>query len=367
MPGSDYQMKISIDSPDFLPSARGFVLQTLVLVAILAAHEVLRGPYARLHVLTIPVLAIPVAYYSSVLGIRGAIMAAALSGLIIINHVHDRHPVILAFEVAQVGGISLFGAFVAALSNRERALDDEVKDQSRRRLQQLTGKPGYWDRVGVTRMGLYVTRVESEFILRSLDERPPGYTADIGAGSGRLHPAIVPRSHAVFATEVTRDQLEIMSKDGAVAAILVQKGQTSLPFRSKSLDTVVSIEVPAVSDQDWFRRECGRILTSRGRVIITVHNALSYKGLVSRLLGRWRAARRKSWANLYYRYGLSVHVREWKKAGFDVKASTGFYWPPLPRDADGPWVQIAATLERVLGLRLLTAWSPWVLLELEKR
>ena len=103
-----------------------------------------------------------------------------------------------------------------------------------------------------------------------------------------------------------------------------------------------------------------------GRVVVTVHNALSYKGAVSRILGKWRSIRGQRWANLYYRYGLSVHVREWTNAGFELRAQTGFYWPPLPRDSNGAWVTVAATLERLTGLSLLVGWSPWVLLELEK-
>jgi SAM-dependent methyltransferase len=359
-------MNVSVPRSELLPILRGIALQTAILAAILLAHEFLRGPYSRLHVLTIPLLAIPVAYYSSVLGVRGAIMAAIFSALIIVDHVNDRHPLILAFEVAQVGAISLFGAVVATLANRERALDERVGEESRQRLQRLAGAPGYWDRVGVTKMGLYVTRVESDFISQALARRPDGVTADIGAGSGRLHPAIVPQSSGVFATDVDADALRTMRPAPNVVPIVVAPRRQTLPFRSDSIDAVIAIEVPAVSDQNWFRSECDRVLRPEGRVIVTVHNALSYKGAVSRLLGRWRAMRGKSWANLYYRYGLSVHVREWARAGFELRAQTGYYWPPLPRDSNGTWVAVAATLERLTGLRLLAGWSPWVLLELEK-
>lgn len=366
MGGSNYQMRVSAANSELFPILRGIALQTAILVAILLAHELLRGPYSRLHVFTIPLLAIPVAYYSSVLGVRGAIMAAIFSALIIVDHVNDRHPLILAFEVAQVGAISLFGAVVAALSNRERALDERVAEESRQRLEELTDGPGYWDRVGITKMGLYVTRVESDFISRALARRPDGVTADIGAGSGRLHPAIVPLSRVVLATDVDVDALRTMRPAPNVVPVVVAASRQTLPFRSDSIDAVIAIEVPAVSDQSWFRSECQRVIPPHGRMVITVHNALSYKGAVSRLLGRWRGMRGKSWANLYYRYGLSVHLREWERAGFEVRAQTGFYWPPLPRDANGPWVAVAATLERLTGLRLLAGWSPWVLLELEK-
>lgn len=234
-------MKVSSANSELFPTLRGIALQTAILVAILLAHELLRGPYSRLHVLMIPLLAIPVAYYSSVLGVRGAVMAAIFSALIIVDHVNDRHPLILAFEVAEVGAISLFGAVVAALANRERELDERVAEESRQRLQELTAGPGYWDRVGVTKMGLYVTRVESEFISRALS-RPDGITADIGAGSGRLHPAIVPHSRAVFATDVDADALRTMRpKAGSAMSAFESSGladasslRFTMPFRIRA-------------------------------------------------------------------------------------------------------------------------------------
>ncbi len=139
-----------------------------------------------------------------------------------------------------------------------------------------------------------------------------------------------------------------------------------LPFRTGSLRSIVAIEVPAVSDETWFRQECARVLEPGGVAIVSVHNALSYKGLVSRLLRRLRARRGQSWAGLYYQRGLSGHLRDWKADGFRVRSSTGFYWLPFPRASNSTWVTTTAAIERLLGLRWLVGWSPWVLLELER-
>lgn len=359
-------MTTSAGTTQVLATARGLVIQTAVLILLLVVHEVLRTPHARLHILTVPFLLIPVAYYSSVLGVRGATFAAILSAFVIVDHVNDRHPLLLAFEIAQIAAISIIGAVVASAANHERASEEAYAQESRQRLVALGGESGYWDKVSVTRLGLYVTRVESEFIARALDRRPPGITADIGAGSGRLHHAIVPRSTEVAATEVSRDALGGMSPRSRATGLLVSPSQQSLPFRSQSLRSVVAIEVPAASDEAWFRSECHRVLEPGGIVVVTVHNALSYKGLVSRMLRRIRARRGQSWAGLYYRRTLRAHLREWQAAGFLARASMGFYWPPFPRASNSAWITAAVAIERLLGLRWLVGWSPWVLLELER-
>ena len=345
---------------------RGLIIQAAILALVLITHELLRTSYARLHMLTVPLLVVPVAYYSSVLGARGAALAALVSALVIVDHINDRHPFLLAIEVGQIAGISLLGAAVAAVANRDRTLEQSEALQSQKRLDDLAADPGYWDRVSETRVGLYVTRIESQFISQALVRRPAGISADIGAGSGRLHAAILPASTAIVATEVSRDALVAMNPNPAVVRILVDPAQPTLPFRSASLRSVIAMEVPAASDEAWFRAECHRVLEPGGAAIVSVHNALSYKGLVSRLLRRLRARRGLSWAGLYYRQGLTAHVHAWRSAGFRVRSSTGFYWLPFSRASNSTWISAAAALERLFGLRWLIGWSPWVLLELER-
>jgi hypothetical protein len=347
-------------------AVRNLAVQTAVLVAVLLLHHILREPHARLHILVLPILLFPVAYYSSVLGFRGALIAAVLSAFIIIDHIHDRHPTILAIEVAAIAGISAFGIAVASIANRETAADRMVREVSNRRLAELASQPGYWDKISVTRTGLYVNRLESEFIAHALGRRARGVTADIGAGSGRLYATIVPLSRVVVATEVNRSELIAMPSDPHVAPVLVGAMQTSIPLQSGAIDSIVCTEVPAVSEEDWFRLECTRVLQPAGVVVLTVYNALSYKGLIARLLRPLRSSRGIIWSSLYYRHTLSWHLSAWSRAGYRVRASKGLYWLPLPRGSDSVWVNVAAVLERMLGLRWLVGWSPWVMLELER-
>jgi 2-polyprenyl-3-methyl-5-hydroxy-6-metoxy-1,4-benzoquinol methylase len=304
-------------------------------------------------------------YYSSVLGLRGAILSAVLSSLVIFDHVHDLHPAILAGEITAIAGITLFGIAVANLANHETVAERAAREVSTRRLAELATEPGYWDQISTTRTGLYVNTIEAEFLKEALTRRPPGVSADVGAGSGRLHPTIVPLSRAVIATEINKDGLGAMSPAPKVAPLLVGASQTSLPLRSHTIDSIICLEVPAVSEEAWFRSECSRILAPQGVVIVSVYNSISYKGLIARLLRRVRSSRGISWSSLYYRHTVSWHLRAWADAGYRVRSSRGFYWLPFPRGSNSAGVRVAAVLERMLGLRWLVGWSPWVLLELE--
>lgn len=347
-------------------AVRNLAVQTAVLLIVLLLHHILRGPHARLHILVLPILVVPVAYYSSVLGFRGAFLAAVLSAFVIVDDIHDGHPTILAIDVAAIAGISAFGFAVASIANRETVPDRLVREVSNRRLAELAGQPRYWDMISVTRTGLYVNRLESEFIAQALERGARGVTADIGAGSGRLHSTIVPLSRVVVATEINRGELMAMPSLPQVTPVLVGASETSMPLQSGAIDSIICTEVPAVSEEDWFRSECTRVLRPTGVVILTIHNALSYKGLIAHLLRRIRSSRGITWSSLYYRHTLGWHLSAWSRAGYRVRASKGFYWLPLSRGSHSAWVDVAAVLERMFGLRRLVGWSPWVMLELER-
>jgi SAM-dependent methyltransferase len=169
----------------------------------------------------------------------------------------------------------------------------------------------------------------------------------------------------VIATEVNADDLAAMERHPSLSPVRVAD-YPSLPFRTGSVDAIVALEVPAASDEHWFREECARVLRPGGDVVVSVHNAASYKGLWSRLRARSRSSRGLSWAGLYYQKSLPQHLDDWRQAGFEVQRSQGLYWAPFSRQSDSPWVTAASIFERALGLRRLGRWSPWVLLHLTR-
>jgi SAM-dependent methyltransferase len=172
---------------------------------------------------------------------------------------------------------------------------------------------------------------------------------DVGAGDGRLEPALLAASKAVIATDITRRDLEGMHRVSSLG--LVQVGQyPSLPFLSGAIDVVVAIEVPAASEAAWFMAESARVLRPGGSVICSMYNRASYKKLF-----------RKAEDRQYYRLSVQEQRRRWAAAGFRLERAHGFYWLPFTRGSDSSLVPLLSLLEWPLRLGIFGRFSPWTM------
>jgi SAM-dependent methyltransferase len=319
-----------------------------------------------IHAIILPLLLFPLAYLSGTYGWRGAVLSLALSVAFLGDELVHAHHSVLAFEVFFVFFASGFGLVLGAAASRELRDEDDLRTQLFQQMERLIGEPGYWQEVAVTRMGLYVTRLERQFIDLAVGPSRPQTLVDVGAGRGRLEFVLLRNASHVIATEVNADDLAAMERHPSLSSIQVGP-YPSLPFRAGSVDAIVALEVPVASDEHWFKSECARVLRSKGDVIVSVHNASSYKRLWSRLRAGSRRSQGLSWASLYYQKSLAQHMDDWRRAGFEVERSEGLYWAPFSRQSDSPWVSAVSIFERALGLRRLARWSPWVLLHLKRR
>lgn len=350
----------SVLSPGVRPGIISFrTLPALIAEGVLLlAHIILSSP---LDLALLCLVAFPAAYAAMSSG-RSAMPLLLLPSLALADDIIDADTLALLAEIAILGVIMLGGARLAHLVDEERSEHDRVYARTLQRATRLKDPTGYWTTVARTRTGVYVTGIEERFIREAMRGHPGGVVLDVGASSGRLEDALAEYAEHVIATDLDREEIYAMHEDERVTPIVVS-AQPGLPVRDASINVVSAIEAPAASDEDWFREESARVLATGGGVIVTAFNARSYKGLIARALRRGRSP----WARLYYQKSLSRQVRLWREAGFDVVRKRGFYWSPLPRNADSRWVDGWSALERLLGLRALTALSPWVMLELRKR
>jgi SAM-dependent methyltransferase len=331
----------------------------LLLAASVAAHLSSSDLNQIVHHVTIPLLLVPVAYFAAAFNTRGVIVSALFAALVLADDFYDGSAIHLLIELAVLLAIVSAGAAFGTLLARENQALSSVRNRETDRRLRLTGLPKYWDDVASTQAGLYVTAAESSFIKECLRTAAPGAVLDIGAGTGRLAPAILEHSRAVVATEVDAEAIAAMDASSGVQALRVSAASPALPFADQSFDWIVCFEVPGVSDEDWFRRECGRVLRPGGGVVMTVHNAASYKALWRRMPGI------STESSVYYRHALSWHRRRWREAGFRERARLGFYWLPSSRASDSQTVPAFAAAERLLGLRHLAWFSPWVLFHVQ--
>jgi len=222
----------------------------------------------------------------------------------------------------------------------------------------------YVDKVNRTRMGQYLTVVESELIERFLQPEPAiRLILDVGGGSGRFAVPLMQRGYHVIVTEVDWAPLSALrTRQSSVHAVLTE--MNGWPVQAQSVDCVLAMEIPCVYDE-WFWRECSRIVKPGGLVIANIVNQASYKGWLYKLrpwLRPFLSARGKRWADRkMYVYTARGVVACFERHGFQLESAAGFNWLPMSRESQSPLIPALAGVERMLGLRQLPFQSPWVL------
>jgi SAM-dependent methyltransferase len=309
-------------------------------------------------------LALPV-LIAALGGVRTAAPALVLPAVALADDIADGELLTITLEALFLLATAATGLLIARGADVERARNDRVLAETQERNKRLKSTSGLWQKVALTRMGAYATSVEEAFLDGALGAQPAGVVLDVGAAGGRLEHVLTRHADHVIATDLDRDEVYAMADDVKLTPAVVGRLPT-LPLRDATVDAVVAIEAPAASDEAWFREECRRVLRPGGRVLVTLYNARSYKGLATRLRRRMRRSAAPAWEGLYYQLSAAEHIRLWRASGFQPGRMCGYYWVPLGRQSESTWVAAGAALERVLGLRRLVAVSPVVLVELRR-
>ena len=335
----------------------------LLEAAVLALHfTVSRG--SAWHEPVLILLAFPV-LLAALGGVRTAAPALVLPAVALADDVANGIPAAIVFEVLLLLALTATGSLIARSVDVERARNDRVLTETRARTARLKSTSGLWQSVALTRMGAYATSVEEAFLGEALRPHPGGIVLDVGSAGGRLEHVLTRHAGHVIATDLDRDEVFAMADDSKLTPVVVGELPT-LPLRDDAVDTVVAIQAPAASDEAWFREECRRVLRPGGTVLVTLYNARSYKGLLTRLRRRLRRSAAPAWEGLYYQLSSAEHLRRWREAGFQPSRLRGYYWPPVSRQSESTWVAAGSAIEQLLGLRSLVGVSPWVLVELRR-
>lgn len=121
--------------------ARKYSVQLVVLAALVLAHYGLGKTHILPHALVVPLLAIPVAYFATVLGWKGAALAALAAAVIVVEDVRQGHELIVTLEVLQLFALASFGAAAWAVTVTERSEAERFLRIQRERLQSLRTGP----------------------------------------------------------------------------------------------------------------------------------------------------------------------------------------------------------------------------------
>lgn len=219
----------------------------------------------------------------------------------------------------------------------------------------------FWDRYNATRIGLYLTKIEGQFIENVFTRYGyPRNLLDIGAGSGRFAVPLYRKGVKVVALDKDILPLQILSEKESEIQSIIGDASHHLPFKDSTFDCILCIELPTIETSTRFSsfKECHRVLNNKGLLLLTAANKNSYKGLIKNNLRK----------NDKWKYFSSYRqtVEHLTALGFRLKSAQGFYWILGSRRCDSKFISVFSYLENILKLHKLPALSPCILFTVEK-
>ncbi len=209
----------------------------------------------------------------------------------------------------------------------------------------------HWEFAAKTKMGKYLTKVEIDFISKSIDLSQSNITVmDVGAEAGRFSLLAANNKTTVVSVDVNSyalKRLKLKNKEVNV----IQADARQLPLREGVFDVVFMIEVlDYISELNQALIECKRTLKTNAYSILSFGNKSSLKAKLKAMQGK------------NYRHSYREVMQCLSTTGFVVKKKTGYSWIPFGRTSESSLVPILAQFERFFGLRKVVRFSPWVII-----
>ncbi len=212
----------------------------------------------------------------------------------------------------------------------------------------------HWEKAAKTRMGTYLTRLETAFISETFMPSKDSTVIDVGAEAGRFSLLAAKHNVSVIGIDIDAYSLRRLKQKNKDVTV-VQADARNIPFKSNSFDGVFMVEViDYIPQLDEALGECYRVLKSDSPFVLSFGNQSSLKA-------KLRALRGKTYMHSYRKVMQSL-----LKVGFKVNAKLGYSWLPFGRMSQNRLVPILASAERTFGLRKLPRLSPWVMLNAAK-
>lgn len=213
----------------------------------------------------------------------------------------------------------------------------------------------HWERAAKTRMGRYLTCIETNFIKDSIDLSSARMIMDVGAEAGRFSQLSTKPETNVISIDIDSYGLKRLKQKMKTVAV-VQADARNIPFKDATFDAIFMIEVlDYIPQLDTVFSECHRTLKQNTSLILSFGNKSSLKARLREIGG-------KSYQHSYRRVVLSL-----QRGNLVVRRKTGYNWLPFGRMSENPLISILGWLERAFGFRRIPSLSPWVLMRVEKK
>jgi ubiquinone/menaquinone biosynthesis C-methylase UbiE len=213
----------------------------------------------------------------------------------------------------------------------------------------------HWEKAAKTRMGIYLTNLEIDFISKSINLPEENVIVmDVGAEAGRFSLLAANNKATVVSVDVNSYALKRLKLKNREVNI-IQADARHLPLKDETFNVVFMIEVlDYIPELDQALAECKRTLRPNASCIISFGNRSSLK------------ARLKAMQGKSYRHSYKEVIQSMPKTGVIVKRKMGYSWLPFGRTSQNGLVPVLAWCERIFGLRRVVRFSPWVIIHMTK-
>ncbi len=212
----------------------------------------------------------------------------------------------------------------------------------------------HWETAARTRMGIYLTKTETEFLLSAIDISSCHLVVDIGSGAGKFSLLAADRNLDVVSLDVDLHSVRRLKAKNGKIAVIVADART-LPLRDEVACAALSFEVlDYISEMKTVMSECRRILKSNGPIVFSFGNRSSLKAKLRQMSGKRYA----------HSYGEAISIL--KELDLKIEAIWGYNWLLFGRTSEARLIPLLASAEKYFGFRKLPRWSPWVLIKAKK-
>ncbi len=212
----------------------------------------------------------------------------------------------------------------------------------------------HWEKAAKTRLGRYLTRLETDFISKTISLDELHLAVDVGAEAGRFSSIAAKPEVSVVGLDLDAYSLQRLKlKNWSV--LVIQADARKIPLRNDVFEAVLMVEVlDYIPELTEALNEACRILKPGASLVLSFGNQSSVKA-------RLRGLRGKS-----YMHSYGEVIKSLEASGFKVTSKMGYNWLPFGRVSESVFVGFFAGLERLIGLRKVPSLSPWVMLHAVK-
>jgi ubiquinone/menaquinone biosynthesis C-methylase UbiE len=212
----------------------------------------------------------------------------------------------------------------------------------------------HWEQAAKTRMGKYLTQVETNFIINNIDLSQANTVMDVGAEAGRFSQFSKNNTTETISLDIDSYGLKRL-KLKAKNTNAIQADARKTPIKNETFDAIFMIEVlDYIPELDQALAECHRTLKPNASLILSFGNRTSLKAKLREISGKT------------YQHSYRKVIKTLTETGFSIKKKTGYNWLLFGRMSENRLIPTLAKIERLFGLRRIPSLSPWVIVHATK-